>query len=136
MVLYAALLAVTLFHVGILFVYGDPEWKPIVSGYLGLLLQGSVFIAIGLFFSSTTKNQMAAGAATFVTLLAFWVIGWFGDGASPLVRDIVSYLSITEHFDDFGKGVIDTKHVVYYLSLITFGLFLTMRSMDAERWRG
>jgi ABC-2 type transport system permease protein len=135
-VLYAALLAVTLFHIGILFMYGEPEWKPIFSGYLGLLLQGAVFIAIGLFFSSTTKNQAAAGAATFVTLLMFWVIGWFGDGASPLVRDIVSYLSITEHFDDFGKGVIDTKHVVYYLSLITFGLFLTMRSMDTERWRG
>ena len=136
LVLYAALLAVTFFHVGLLFVYGDPEWKPVVSGYVGLLLQGGVFIAIGLFFSSTTKNQMAAGVATFVTLLAFWVISWFADGAGPLLRDVVSYLSITEHFEDFSKGVIDTKHIVYYLSMITFGLFLTLRSMDTERWRG
>ena len=136
MVLYAALLAVTLFHVGVLFAFGNPQVAPVVVGYIGLLLQGAVFIAIGLFFSSTTKNQTAAGAATFVTLLAFWVVGWFADGAGPMLRDIVSYLSITEHFDDFGKGVIDTKHVVYYLSLITFGLFLTMKSMDTERWRG
>jgi ABC-2 type transport system permease protein len=136
LVLYAALLAVTIFHIGVLFTFGEPEVAPVLVGYLGLLLQGAVFIAIGLFFSSTTKNQMAAGAATFVTLLAFWVVGWFADGAGPFLRDIVSYLSITEHFDDFGKGVIDTKHLVYYLSLITFGLFLTMKSMDTERWRG
>jgi ABC-2 type transport system permease protein len=135
-VLYAALLAVTFFHLGLLFYYGNPEVRPLFAGYMGLLLQGAVFISIGLFFSSTTKNQMAAGAATFVTLLMFWIIGWFADGASPLVRDIVSYLSITDHFDDFGKGVIDTKHLVYYLSLITFGLFLTLKSMDTERWRG
>jgi ABC-2 type transport system permease protein len=136
LVLYAALLAVTFYHVGVLFVYGEPEFLPLLAGYLGLLLQGAVFIAIGLFFSSTTKNQMAAGAATFVTLLMFWIIGWFGDSAGPAMRDIVNYLSITQHFDDFGKGVIDTKHVVYYLSLITFGLFLTLKSMDTERWRG
>jgi ABC-2 type transport system permease protein len=134
--LYAALLAVTFYHVGVLFVYGEPELLPLLAGYVGLLLQGAVFIAIGLFFSSTTKNQMAAGAATFVTLLIFWIIGWFGDSAGPVMRDIVNYLSITQHFDDFGKGVIDTKHVVYYLSLITFGLFLTLKSMDTERWRG
>src|SRR3954471_19952289 len=70
-VLYLALLAVTALYVGILFIYGRPEWRPLVAGYLGLFLLGSCFIAIGLFISSTTKNQMVAGAATFVAALLF-----------------------------------------------------------------
>jgi ABC-2 type transport system permease protein len=134
--LYLALLAVTLLYVSILFVYGRPEWRPLVSGYLGLFLLGSCFIAIGLFISSTTKNQMVAGAATFVVGLLFWVISWFAESVGPTTSQILSYLSITEHFDDFGKGIIDTKHVVYYLSFIAFGLFLTLKSVDSERWRG
>jgi ABC-2 type transport system permease protein len=107
-----------------------------VAGYLGLLLLGSCFIAAGLFISSTTKNQMVAGAATFVVGLLFWIISWFADSAGPTTAQVLSYLSITEHFDDFGKGVIDSKHVVYYLSFISFGLFLTLKSVDSERWRG
>jgi ABC-2 type transport system permease protein len=134
--LYIALVTVTLVHVGLLFGYGQPEWRPLIAGYLGLILQGAAFIAVGLFFSSTTKNQMTAGVATFVVLLTFWIIGWFADSAGPPWSAILSYLSITQHFDDFGKGVIDTKHVIFYLSFITFWLFLTVKSLDTERWRG
>jgi ABC-2 type transport system permease protein len=134
--LYAALLLVTLFYIAILFVYGEPEWKPIVSGYFGLLLLGSCFIAMGLFISSTTKNQMVAGAATFIVALMFWIVSWMADSSGPTAAAVLRYLSITEHFDDFGKGVIDTKHIVFYLSFIAFGLFLTLRSVDSERWRG
>jgi ABC-2 type transport system permease protein len=134
--LYVGLLVVTVIYIAILFLYGDPEWRPVASGYLGLLLLGSCFIAVGLFISSTTKNQMVAGAATFVVALLFWIVSWFADSAGPTAAQVLSYLSITEHFDDFGKGVIDTKHVVYYLSFISFGLFLTLKSVDSERWRG
>jgi len=134
--LYVAMLAVTLLYIGILFVYGSPEWKPIISAYLGLLLMGAAFVSIGLLISSTTNNQIVAGVVTFVVFLLFWIIGWFADSAGPTIGPITSYLSITEHFDDFSKGVIDTKHVIYYLSLITFGLFLTAKSVDTERWRG
>ena len=133
---YAAMLAVTLLYMAILFVYGNPEWRPLVAGYLGLLLMGGTFIALGLFISSTTSNQIVAGVVTFVVFLLFWIIGWFADSAGPVIGPITQWLSITEHFDDFSKGVIDTKHVVYYLSLITFGLFLTSKSVDTERWRG
>jgi ABC-2 type transport system permease protein len=134
--LYLALLAVTAVYVGILFWYGQPEWRPLVAGYLGLLLLGSCFIAVGLFISSTTKNQMVAGAATFVVGLLFWIVSWFADSTGPTTSQVLSYLSITEHFDDFGKGIIDSKHVIYYLSFISFGLFLTLKSVDSERWRG
>lgn len=134
--LYAAMLVVTALYVALLFRYGDPEWRPIVSGYLGLLLLGACFISVGLLVSSMTRNQIVAGMATFGVFLMLWVIGWIGDFAGPTTRTIVSYLSITDHFDDFSKGVIDTKHVVYYLSFITFGLFLTAKAVDSERWRG
>jgi ABC-2 type transport system permease protein len=134
--LYAAMLSVTLIYIGILFVYGNPEWRPVAAAYLGLLLMGGTFVSLGLLISSTTSNQIVAGVVTFVVFLLLWIIGWFADTAGPTIGPITSWLSITEHFDDFSKGIIDTKHVLYYLSLITFGLFLTAKSVDSERWRG
>jgi ABC-2 type transport system permease protein len=134
--LYASLLGVTMVYIALLFKLGNPAFVPLLAGYLGLLLLGSCFLSLGLFISSTTKNQMVAGAATFVISLMFWIINWFADSVGPTAGAVLSYLSITQHFDDFGKGVIDTKHLVFYLSFITFGLFLTMKSVDSERWRG
>jgi ABC-2 type transport system permease protein len=134
--LYAVMLSVTLIHIAILFVYGNPEWAPIASGYLGLLLLGGCFISVGLLVSSLTRNQIIAGMLTFGVFLVLWVIDWIGSLGGPTVGKIVSYLSITGHFDDFAKGVIDTTHIVYYLSFITFGLFLTAKAVDSERWRG
>jgi ABC-2 type transport system permease protein len=127
---------VTLIYVAILFLLGSPDWRPVVSGYLGLLLLGSSFLALGLFISSTTKNQVVAGGVTFVVALMFWIINWAADSAGPTMGAVLNYLSVTQHFDDFGKGVIDTKHLVFYLSFIAFGLFLTLKSVDTERWRG
>lgn len=133
---YAVLLLGTMLHMAVLFVYGQPEWRPLVAGYLGLLLVGGCFISMGLFISSLTKNQVVAGVGTFITALMFWVINWMGDSAGPTVSAVLSYLSITEHFDDFAKGVIDTKHLIYYSSFIALGLFLTAKSVDTERWKG
>jgi ABC-2 type transport system permease protein len=134
--LFAAMLLVTMLDIAILFRLGNPEWKPIVTGYLGLLLMGGCFISVGLLISSLTKNQIVAGFMTFAVILLLWVINWFGEGSGPTGRAVLSFLSITEHLDDFTRGIIDTKHVVYYLSFITFGLFLTAKSVDSERWRG
>jgi ABC-2 type transport system permease protein len=136
MALYGVMLAVTLIHVGLLFVYGRPEWKPIVTVYLGLFLLGGCFISVGLFISSMTKNQIVAFVATFAVFLMLWIITWIGSFSGPTVDKLTQYLSIIDHFDDFGKGVLDTTHLVYYLSFITFGLFLTAKSVDSERWRG
>jgi ABC-2 type transport system permease protein len=134
--LYVAMLAVTVLYIGILFWFGNPEWKPIVAGYLGLLLMGGTFISLGLLVSSLTKNQIVAGFLTFTVFLMFWIINWIGESSGPTTREILNYLSITEHLNDFTRGIIDTKHVIYYLSFITFGLFLTAKSVDSERWRG
>ena len=134
--LYVAMLAVTVVYMGLLFYLGNPEWRPIAAGYLGLLLVGCGFIAIGLFISSLTKNQIVAGVLTFAVFLMLWVIGWPADQAGPTMRQVLQSLSMVDHFDDFARGIIDTKHIVYYASMITLGLFLTAKSMDVERWRG
>jgi ABC-2 type transport system permease protein len=134
--LYASMLAVTLIHMAILFAYGNPEWKPIATGYLGMLLMGGCFISVGLLISSLTKNQIVAGIVTFAVFLMLWVINWIGTFVGPTAQAILTHLSITDHFDDFARGVIDTKHLIYYLSFISLGLFLTARSVDSERWRG
>lgn len=134
--LYAAMLLVTSLHMAVLFVYGDPEWGQLLSGYLGLFLLGGCFISAGLFISSLTRSQIVAAIATFGVFLLLWVIDWISQSAGPTSQSVLSYLSITEHLDDFAKGVIDTKHVIYYVSFMTFGLFLTAKSVDSERWRG
>jgi ABC-2 type transport system permease protein len=134
--LYAIMLLVSLIHIAILFRFGTPEWKPIATAYLGLLLIGGCFISVGLFISSLTKNQIVAGTITFAVFLMLWVITWVGSFAGPTAESLTSYLSIIEQWDDFGKGVIDTSHLIYYFSFITFGLFLTAKSVDSERWRG
>lgn len=136
MTLFSAMLATTLIHVGILFWLGQPEWKPVVTTYIGMLLMGGCFIALGLFISSLTKNQIVAATITFAAFLLFWVINWMGSFVGTTAQAVLAHLSIIDHFDDFAKGIIDTKHIVYYVSFIAFGLFLTAKSVDSERWRG
>jgi gliding motility-associated transport system permease protein len=136
MALYGCMLAVTLIHIGLLFMYGTPEWKPILTTYIGLILFGGCFVSLGLFISSLTKNQIVAGMVTFAVFLMLWIITWIGSFSGPTVDKITQYISILDHLDDFGKGVLDTTHIIYYLSFITFGLFLTAKSVDSERWRG
>ena len=136
MALYGVMLLVSLIHIGILFRFGNPEWKPIATAYLGLLLMGGCFISVGLLISSLTNNQIIAGMATFGVFLLLWVVNWIGSFSGPTVDRITQYLSIIDHFDDFAKGIVDTSHLIYYISFISFGLFLTAKSVDSERWRG
>jgi ABC-2 type transport system permease protein len=136
MALYAAMLGITLIHVALLFSYGNPEWKVVVTGYAGLLLMGGCFISVGLLISSMTKNQIVSGMVTFAVFLLLWVINWIASFTGPTTQSVLNYLSITDHFDDFTRGILDTKHLIYYFSVMSFGLFLTSRSVDTERWKG
>ena len=103
--------------------------------YLGLLLQGGCLLAIGTFISTTTKNQIMAGGVTFFVCLLLWLLSWFTAFDSTVPAQVVNYLSIVTHFENFGKGVLDSKDVVFYLSMIFFALFVTSRSMESLRWR-
>jgi len=132
---YFVMLLPTIVFMGILFVYGDPEIGPVFSGYLGLLLIGSSFISLGLFISSLTENQIIAAIGGFVLSLLLWVIGWAASYSGPGLSNVLNYLSIINHFEDFAQGVIDTKHLFYYLLFCTFGVYLTFKSVESVNWR-
>jgi ABC-2 type transport system permease protein len=134
--LYLAMLLITVPSVAVLFWYGNPDWKPVVTAYAGLILLGGTLVSLGLFVSTLTKNQIVAGMLTFSLFLMLLIISWMRDTGGPVTQQIVSALSLFEHFEDFSKGVVDTRNIVYWLSAIFFGLFLTLRSLDSERWRG
>ena len=135
--LYAVMLAVTLIHIApALRLRPARNGSRSLTAYLGLLLLGGCFISVGLFISTLTKNQIVAGMVTFARVPV--PVGHHLDRQllGPTVDGLTTYLSIIDHFDDFAKGVIDTTHLIYYMSFITFGLFLTAKSVDSERWRG
>ncbi len=135
MTVYALMIGCTLLYPGMLFYYADPEIVPIVTGYLGLLLMGAAFIAMGTFFSSLTDNQIIAGVTTFGASLFFLVIGWAAPFVGPKFAEVLAQISILYHFESFSKGVIETSDLTYYLLLTIFFLFLTVRSLESTRWK-
>jgi ABC-2 type transport system permease protein len=133
--LYTCLLGLTALNFAFLFKYGNPDWKPLAIGYLGLLLQAGALLAIGTFISTLTKNQIVAGAATFGVCLLLWVLGWVSGYESATWAQVLDYMSVITHFESFARGVLDSKDAIYYLTLIFLGLFFTARSMESLRWR-
>lgn len=135
LLLYSCILLLSALDLGLLFAYGKPDWKPMVVAYLGLLLQGGCLLAIGTFISTTTKNQIIAGVGTFAVCLVLWVLDWVSSYETANWAKVISYLSVLTHYESFAKGVLDSKDIIYYLSMSFFGLFLTARSMESLRWR-
>jgi len=133
--LYVVILIVSAVNLTFLFAYGKPDWKPIAVGYLGLLLEGASLLAIGTFISTLTKNQIVAGVAGFCVSLLLWVLEWTTAFESSVTSKVLGYLSVVTHFEPFTKGVLDSKDVVFFLSAIFLGLFLTARSTESLRWR-
>jgi ABC-2 type transport system permease protein len=118
-----------------LFVYSQPELKPIFSGYLGLFLCGAALLAIGIFISTLTENQIVAVIITFGVSLVLWLVEIFAPSSGP-AKSVISYLSVISHLDDFVKGVIDTTHIIFYVTFAFVGLFLAYRSLESMRWKG
>jgi ABC-2 type transport system permease protein len=133
--LYVCMLLFTALNFAFLFRYGNPDWKPLLIGYLGLLLQAGCLLAIGTFISTLTKNQIIAGAATFGVCLLLWIFEWVSGYDTSTWAKVLSYMSVTTHFESFARGVLDLKDFVYYATLILIGLFFTARSMESLRWR-
>jgi ABC-2 type transport system permease protein len=133
--LYASILLLSALNLAMLFMYGSPDWRPLLVGYLGLLLQGGCLLAIGTFISTTSKNQIIAGTGTFAISLLLWVLDWVSSYGTEAWAKVIGYLSVVAHFEPFSKGVIDSKDIVFFLSMIFLGLFLTARSMESLRWR-
>jgi ABC-2 type transport system permease protein len=133
---FLILLVSTWIPMSVLYLYGSPASGPILTAYLGMLLYGLALIAIGLFISTLTENQIIAAVLSFGTIMVLWLVDVMANNAQATSKEILTYLSILSHLDDFTKGVLATSHVIFYLSLILTALFLTYRSVDSLRWRG
>ena len=122
----------------VLFQVSDPAppWRVLVAGYIGILLLGSALVAIGTFVSSLTENQIIAAVGTFGLSLILWLLdAAVRGGANSMLGEVLQYLSVLRHFEDFTRGVVDTSHLIFHASLIALSLFLTLRSLDSMRWR-
>lgn len=135
LVLYLVVLGGTAVHLLILFWFGSPEWRPVLTGLAGLLLTGAAYLALGLFLSTLTQNQVVAAAASFALFLALWLAHWLGRVTSGTLSEVLTYISFVDHFDTFGRGVLDSADLVFYLSLIFLGLFASVQSVHAARWK-
>lgn len=133
---YCALWGITIVYFFILRRYAVLDWGPIVTGYLGTWLLGGVLIAVGLLASSLTRNQVIAAVIGFVVMLLLFSVGFLDIFIKdPQSSKVIEYLSLLNHFRDFSKGIVDTRPVVFYLSLTAIALFLTVRTIASPRWR-
>jgi ABC-2 type transport system permease protein len=135
--IYALMILAGLVNVALIWTYATstPEWRPVVTGAFGLFLLGACFLAMGTFVSTLTRNQIVAGILSFCLFLGMWTLGWANDPAAGPAMQAVAYLGVTTHLEDLVKGVVDLKDVVFYLSVISFGLFLAHQSVESQRWR-
>jgi ABC-2 type transport system permease protein len=129
------MLLMTIYFPILLQQFGNPDKGPIISGYLGVLLQGMAFLAIGLMASALSQNQIISAVIGFVTLLAFWLVDALSRQFSGIPGQIVQYISMTKRFEDMPRGVIDTKDIIFFLSIIVAFLFITTQIVSARRWR-
>lgn len=129
----AIMIALTGIYPLILMFYGNPEPGPILAGYLGLFLLASVFVSVGLLTSALTDNQIVAAVVCFVVLLLLYVVSWPAETAGGQVSGLLKYLSVVDHFSEMVKGIIDTRDIVYFLTLMLLSLFLTHRAVEASR---
>ena len=130
----AVTMALTLYYVFLLYVFAAPDTGPVLSAYLGLYLYGAAALAIGLMASSLSSNQIVAAVIGMAILLMLSFMDRVADIVSGTAADVLNGLSMTDHFQDFTRGIVDTWHVVYYITLAAVFLFLTVRSLETRRW--
>jgi len=136
LMVYTLMLLLTFLYPILLEVVFSVEIGPLISGYLGLFLLGAASIACGIFLSSLTENQIVAAISTVGVLLFMWLIDWNEGIAGQKMITILHQISLSEHFFNSIKGVIDIDDIVYYLSFTAFFLYLTVCSLESRNWRG
>jgi ABC-2 type transport system permease protein len=135
-IIYLGILLLTTLVPIVLSFFSDFDWYPVLSGYLGLALLGALFLAVGIFASAITENQIVAAFTSFGLLLMLWLLAGLGSilGDTASGR-FISYLSFMEHYDRLVHGLIDSKDLMYYLSGLALMLFLSHRVVDSTRWK-
>ncbi len=135
LVILAATIALTLYYVLLLYWFGEPDGGPVFSAYLGLFLHGAASLSVGLLASSLTSNQIVAAVVGVGILLPLSFTDFVAERVTGFASDILQAMSMGAHFTDFTRGIIDTSHVVYYVTVAAVFLFLTVRSLETRRWR-
>ena len=135
MIVVGLMILLSAYSSGYLVIVGQPEIGPVITGYLGILLMSGCYVSMGLFASSLTDNQIIAAVISFGLALFMWIIGWGAQAGGSGLGQLLEYLSLITHLEHFLKGLISSSDLVYYLSFIFFGLFLTHRVLESSRWR-
>lgn len=136
LVLYAFLWAPTVAYALVIAQNSPIDWGPVAAGYLGILGIGAAFLAIGVFASSFTQNQIIAAIISFALVLVFFCLAFLNMFATgETVKNALGYVDLLRHMEDFGKGIVDTRRLVYYFTTAAFFLFLTARGLETRKWR-
>lgn len=128
------MLALTFYYPLLLMIFGDPDMGAIGTGYLGIFLLGTTCLAVGLFASSLTSNQIVSAVVAGGILFALWFLGVASSYLPAALGKVVNYFSLSYYFPDFVKGIIDTRGLIYYLSITALFIFLAIRSLENSRW--
>lgn len=136
LVFYVALWLPSLLYAAILAAYSEVDWGPVASGYLGILGIGALFLAAGVFASALSRNQIVAALATFAMLMVFFSFGLLeGLFQGEAVREAFGYMNLWQQMEDFSRGIVDTRRLVFYASVTLLFLFLASRTLEAKKWR-
>jgi ABC-2 type transport system permease protein len=134
---YIVLWLPTVLYTVILDRHSSIDLLPVASGYLGVILIGFLFLGVGTFTSTLTNNQLVAAIMAFATMILLFSIGLVEQLmiSSSALRDALAYANLWTHMDDYAKGIVDTRHVVYELSVGLLFLFLASKSLEVKKWR-
>lgn len=135
MLLYLCVLAMSALDFSMVFIWGKPDLQPVLIAYLGLILQGGALLALGEWISAMTRNQIVAGGVTFFLFLFLYLLKFFFEFDNNWLAQGANYLAIVSHLDNFSKGLLSSKDVIFYFTMTFLGLFLTWQSLDSLRWR-
>lgn len=137
-VTYTLLWAPVLLYAFVISRYGDLEWGPVFSGFLGTLLQGGCYLSIGMLASALTKSQVIAAVVGFFGITMLFVVGlieYVGLGLEPSTQAFFHHFNVHAHMLDWGKGLVDTRFIAYYGTVMVFCLFCAVRVLETRRWR-
>jgi ABC-2 type transport system permease protein len=133
---YVAMWAPTVLYLVILKRTGEIDWRVAGAAYLGVFLVGAAYLALGVLMSAMTKSQFIALVGTALVILTLFIVGILEfvlrDGT--FMHDVAAHVSVWAHMNDFAAGIVDSRRLVFYASLVVVPLFVTTRAVDAWRW--
>ena len=133
---YVVLWLPTLAYSVIIWTYGEIDWGPIASAYVGVVCIGALFLAVGLFSSAISRNQIVAAVLAFALVFGLLVLGLAEFLVNdPTLKELLGYVNLIQHMEEFSKGIVDTRRLVYYVSTAVFFLVLASRTLAANRWK-